>query len=134
MYIVIFPEEHLRMPKKGKKASARQRKRKGDAEALYKRGESYCFGKGVPQDKKEAMRCYTLAAEQGHAKAQCILGECYRGGNGVAEDMKEAVRWYKLAAKQNLAVAKEHLDTLVPCICAACGIHTLSYITLRTLF
>ena len=53
---------------------------------------------GVPEDDKEALKWYRLAAEQGHAKAQYNLGWMYFNGNGVPEDDKEAVKWYRLAA------------------------------------
>jgi len=46
----------------------------------------YNEGLGVPQDYKEAVRLYRLAAEQGHAEAQYNLGQMYRQGLGVPQD------------------------------------------------
>jgi TPR repeat protein len=36
----------------------------------------FAAGKGVPQDDKQAVKWYRLAAEQGHANAQYNLGLC----------------------------------------------------------
>ncbi|MBP0118666.1 MAG: sel1 repeat family protein, partial [Candidatus Nitrotoga sp.] len=66
-------------------------------------------GQGVPQDFKEAVKWYRLAAEQGHALAQFNLGGVYDKGRGVAKDYKEAVRWYKLAAEQGDVDAQYNL-------------------------
>jgi hypothetical protein len=40
-------------------------------------GAWYTTGTGVTKNEAEAVRFYSLAAEQGHAKAQYSLGECY---------------------------------------------------------
>jgi TIR domain/Sel1 repeat len=40
-------------------------------------------GRGVPQDDKEAVRYYRLAAEQGHAYGQPNLGLMYQNGRGI---------------------------------------------------
>ena len=64
---------------------------------------------GVPQDYKEAVRWYKLAADQGHASAQYNLGLMYATGQGVPQDYKEALRWYKLAADQGHASAQYNL-------------------------
>ena len=50
---------------------------KGNPEAQYNVGWNYFHGEGVPQDNKEALKWYRLAAEQGHAKAQFNLGGRY---------------------------------------------------------
>ena len=42
------------------------------------------YGKGVAQDSKEAVRDYTIAAEQGNDRAQYDLGMCFDDGDGVA--------------------------------------------------
>jgi hypothetical protein len=42
----------------------------GDSAAQYNLGIIYNKGWGVPQDYKEAVKCYTLAAEQGVAVAR----------------------------------------------------------------
>jgi hypothetical protein len=66
----------------------------------------YGNGKGVPEDDKEAVKWYRLAAEQGHLSAQHKLGLMYDNGEGLPEDDKAAVKWYRLAADQGLAEAQ----------------------------
>ena len=51
----------------------------GDAEAQNDLGVMYGNGEGVPQDYKEAVKWYRLAAEQGVAAAQYNLGGMYYG-------------------------------------------------------
>ena len=58
----------------------------------------YKHGEGVPQDYKEAIRLYTLAAEQGNANAQFNLGLMYRNGKGVLSDFVIAHMWFNIAS------------------------------------
>jgi TPR repeat protein len=41
--------------------------KQGHAEAQYRLGVAYVYGKGVPQDYAEAVRWYRKAADQGLA-------------------------------------------------------------------
>ena len=72
----------------------------GDADAQYRLGSAYYYGKRVRQDYAEAARWYREPADQGAAKAQYTLGYCYSQGQGVPQDYAEAVRWYRRAADQ----------------------------------
>ncbi len=60
----------------------------------------YAEGDGVPQDDKEALRWFRLAAAQGNAMAQNSLGLTYERGQGVPKDYQKALRWYRLAQGQ----------------------------------
>ena len=42
----------------------------GNARAQFALGSKYHYGRGVPEDRVEAVRWYRLAAEQGFAEAQ----------------------------------------------------------------
>jgi TPR repeat protein len=66
-------------------------------------------GRGVPQDFKEALRWFRLAAEQGDPAAQFNLGLMYDEGTGIPQDFKEAARWYRRAAEQGDADARFNL-------------------------
>jgi TPR repeat protein len=55
-----------------------ERAEAGDAEAQYNLGWMYSNGDGVPQDHKEAVKWYRLAAGQGHAEALVNLGNMYK--------------------------------------------------------
>ena len=83
---------------------------KGNAEAqfevaaIYRYGQeldNFNYGHAVKQDKAEAVRWYTKAAEQGHAEAQLFLGAMYDNGEGVTENTAEAIRWFNKAAEQS---------------------------------
>ena len=50
---------------------------KGDATAQTGLGFMYENGQGVPQDYKEAVRWYGLAAAQGNATAHCHVGRVH---------------------------------------------------------
>ena len=71
---------------------------KGDVDAQTNLGLMYQNGWGVPQDDKEAVRWYTLAAEQEHAKAQYNLGVMYALGEGVIKDYVYAHMWGNIAS------------------------------------
>ena len=68
--------------------------------AQFRLGLMYDDGDGVPQDHREAVKWYSLAAERGLGRAQFRLGVMYANGRGVPEDKAEAVKWYSLAAEQ----------------------------------
>ena len=78
---------------------------------LLRSGELEC----LPQDDKEAVKWYRMAAEQGHAEAQnnlanlCLLAYLghLAGGEGSKCDPSEAYAWWVLSAAQgNEAAAK----------------------------
>ena len=85
---------------------------KGDATCQYDIGRHYYFGKGVPQDFKEALRWFKRAAKQGDADAEHAVGEIYEKGLGVTKNLKTAVKWYRLASKQGKDHAKNILKLL----------------------
>lgn len=93
----------------------------GDVRAQFLLGEMFDFGLGIPESRTDAVRWFSLAAEQGHSDAQYNLGRLYdeesdwsteetlveflsRGG--VIKDAREAARWYHLAAEQGHARAQ----------------------------
>ncbi len=73
-------------------------------------GVMYAQGIGVPQDDKQAMKWYRVAAEQGFDKAQFHLGAMYDKGTGAPEDDKEAIKWFRLAAEQGHATKTGFLE------------------------
>jgi len=72
----------------------------------------YQKGQGVPQDYKEAMVWYRLAADQGNPEAQFSLGYMYEMGQSVSPDFREAARLYRLAAEQKHSLAQFSLGYL----------------------
>ena len=72
----------------------------------------YRFGKGVPQDDKQAAHWYRKAAEQGELNSQYNLGVMYANGEGVPEDMTKAKYWLNKAFKGSDAeVSKSAKET-----------------------
>jgi TPR repeat protein len=84
----------------------------GDAGAQFILGVMFEFGRGVPQNDKEAVKWLRLGADQGNANAQANLGTMYAEGQGVPQDYKEAVKWFRLAAGQGVAIAQTSLGTI----------------------
>ncbi len=70
----------------------------------------YEKGNGVPQDYKEAVRWYRLAAEQGDADAQYNLGLMHAKGRGVPQDNVQAHMWMSLVAAQGDEQARKSRD------------------------
>ena len=71
----------------------------------------YGYGKGVPQDSKEAVKWYRLSAEQGDASAQFKLGLMYAKGQGVPQDYVLAHMWWNLSGSNGYkdAVKKRNI-------------------------
>jgi uncharacterized protein len=80
----------------------------GNASAQFVIGDMYANGRGVPEDDKQAVKWYRLAAEQGHAKAQSNLGLMYARGDGVPEDKVLAYMWWNLAAANSFSYGIEN--------------------------
>src|SRR5579872_716071 len=77
----------------------------GSAADIYKMGNRYAHGLGVPQDDKKAVEYYAESARRGYAKAQYALGYMYRTGRGVPRNYNAAAEWFEQAADQGNATA-----------------------------
>lgn len=75
------------------KAQAEQ----GDAVAQFDLAMCYAEGKGVTQNKAEAVKWWTQAARQKVAAAAAYLGDSYRHGDGTRVDPYVAYVWYSVA-------------------------------------
>lgn len=84
----------------------------GNPNAQVGLGILYERGKGVLQDKKEAVNWYRLAAEQGLAEAQIQLGNMFNTGSGVLQNYVEAMTWYRKAAEQGSAVGQHSVSRM----------------------
>ena len=58
----------------------------GNLDAQFHLGYMYDFGEGIPENDAEAVKWWTIAAEQGHRPSQLILGMKFRIGDGIADD------------------------------------------------
>ena len=84
----------------------------GVPEAQTALGTLHYHGRGVPQDFKEAVRWYRIAADQKLVEAQFNLGLMYYHGRGVQQDYKRAIRWIRFAAEEGLAEAQFNLGLI----------------------
>lgn len=83
----------------------------GDKDAQLRLGHCYQLGKGVVQDKREAVRWFAAAAEQGYAPAQYCLALCLEQGGAEVSGIntQPAVVWYERAALQGHMKAQNNL-------------------------
>jgi TPR repeat protein len=115
----------------------------GEVKAQYDLAVMYQAGRGVPQDHREAVKWYQLAAEgkntnakpaiywlakknshealkilvndaeNGSALAQSTLSMMYQFGLGVPQDNHEYVKWYRFAAERAFSEAKINIVNLI---------------------
>ena len=85
-------------------------------------------GNGVPKDKKESLKWFRKAAEQGHSQSKMIIkkeekrvlfrkwnetARRYYEGDGVPQNIQEAIRYYCKAANQGNIKAGFELEKIV---------------------
>jgi len=85
---------------------------RGYAPAQFQVGFMYEYGKGVPQDDKQAAFWYRKAAEQDDVDAQFALGVLYYTGQGVTPDIVLAYTLFSLAASSGDTQAMAQRDNL----------------------
>ena len=69
-------------------------------------------GEKVKQSYPEAIKWYTLAAEQGHDLSQYSLGFLNYKGMGVTQDYPSAFNWFSLAAEQGHSLSQQFLGLM----------------------
>ena len=77
----------------------------GNAFAQFNLGAMYDNGRGVTEDKAEAVKWYRLAAAQGSVLAQFNLGVMYDKGEGVAQDLIQSYKCLYLASREASSLA-----------------------------
>ena len=71
---------------------------KGNASAMFCLGKLYWSGKGVPRDRKTAIRYFRRAASEGNVESMVMLGWIYyRGNELVKRNLSESRKYYQLA-------------------------------------
>ncbi len=66
----------------------------GDAEAEFHLGGMYAEGDGIPQDKAQAMKLFTTAANRGYTPAIHLMVAAYEKGEmGLRVDYESAREW-----------------------------------------
>jgi TPR repeat protein len=85
----------------------------GDSDGQFGMGRLYANGFGVDLDDAEALKWYSLAADQGHGKAMCNIAVMHANGWGVSQSDEEAFKWYGLAAEHGDAMAQINLARML---------------------
>ncbi len=79
----------------------------GDPKGQHSLGDCYFWGRGIPENPKEALRWYRKAAAQGYPQSQYDLGLfCQYGRCGLKKDEGKAAEWYEKAARGGFAEAQ----------------------------
>jgi serine/threonine protein kinase len=84
----------------------------GDAEAQFRLGVLYAYGRGTGRDETQAAEWLRKAAAQNHLTAQTRLGLMLARGAGVRKDEAEAADWLRKAADRNEPVAQFNLGLM----------------------
>jgi len=83
--------------------------RHGYPGAIFRLGDAYRSGRGVPKDSEQAVRLFRRAAELGSRRGQFAMGVCCEQGEGLPRDPVAAVAWYEQAAQNGYAPAQNNL-------------------------
>jgi serine/threonine protein kinase len=90
----------------------RRRAEAGEAEAQFRLGVMYAYGRGTACDETEAAGWLRKAAGQNHITAQMRLGLMLARGAGMAKNEAEAAGWLRKAADQNDSIAQFNLGLM----------------------
>ena len=111
--VVVLTEQRISLVERGliavqknKQQGLSKDKDEHNAITQYQLGEKHYNGDGVPQDYKEAMKWFRLAADQGNADGQRGLGVMYYYGQSVPQNDNRAAHWFRKAAEQGDAVGQ----------------------------
>jgi len=93
----------------------KQAARDGNHIAAFRLGQVYSSGTwGMPQDDKEAVKWFRMAADGGHLESMLKMGLAYELGKGVGQNDRQAAEWYRqvLGKKGSDAVLEEKIRKL----------------------
>jgi hypothetical protein len=76
-------------------------------------GSLYDYGEGVSMNHEEAVKWYTLAAEQDNPYAQFNLGTKYLSGEGVPQNYETAYVMWCEASVSGVVSAEKNLNDLI---------------------
>ena len=90
----------------------RRKAEAGEADAQFRLGVMYAYGRGTAREETEAVNWLRKAAAQKHVTAQLRLGLMLARGAGVHKDEAEAAEWLRQAAGHNDPVAQFNLGLM----------------------
>ena len=103
------PEENIKPAPRAALGWYRRAIRHGHSGAMFRLGDAYRSGRGIPADHAQGVRLFRRAAEFGNVRGQFAMGVCCEMGQGVPVSLTEAVRWYRSAAEAGYAPAQNNL-------------------------
>jgi TPR repeat protein len=68
-------------------------------DAAFRKGESYLYGRGVPENCDEAVKNLKAASTKSNAKARSAFGTMYATGHCVPRDLPTSYSWFALALR-----------------------------------
>jgi len=83
----------------GKETAANGAAASTGGDALFRKGEAYLYGRGVPKSCDQATKYLKLGADQSSAKARSALGTMYATGHCVPRDLPTSYRWFAQALR-----------------------------------
>lgn len=84
----------------------------GNAQAQFKLGLQYAYGRNVAPNDNEAIAWWKRAATNKSASAQYCLGVMYESGRGVEYDRRLANQYFDLASAHGFRPQKNSRHTL----------------------
>lgn len=89
----------------------------GDAVAQHRLAVMFFYGRGVPEDEKQALALARKSADQGNVDAMFFLGNIYVFGDKIPVESKdpdqEAAKWYFEAASRGHSEAEYSLGLML---------------------
>jgi Sel1 repeat-containing protein len=97
----VPPPKRSATPKNpaGKETAAKTAAAPAGGDALFRRGEAYLYGRGVPKSCDQATKYLKLGADQSSAKARSALGTMYATGHCVPRDLPTSYHWFAQALR-----------------------------------
>ena len=103
------PDDHVKPAPIAAFLWYRRAMKQGHSGAMFRLGDAYRKGRGVPRCPAQGVRLFRRAAEFGNVRGQFAMGVCCEGGQGLPKSLTEAVRWYEMAAEAGYAPAQNNL-------------------------
>ncbi len=85
---------------------------KGYDTACYKLGMSFLEGKIVRQSYSDAIKWFSISADQGHVHSMYTIAMLYARGQGVKTDLTESFKWVKKLAEKGHRMAQYNLGKM----------------------
>jgi TPR repeat protein len=110
--VMLFAQVNLTGSEQKLVDDMKVRANSGEAASQYQLGKMYYEGKDVPQNLKEAVRMFQLAADKGYPEALVAMGKCYMNGEGVPQDSKQAMKYFNQAALKESPAAEYQIGVM----------------------